>query len=230
MSKLYYVYAYLREDGTPYYVGKGSGHRKYAKHVGVSVPKDKKRIVVLHENLNEEEAHTLEVELIAHYGRKCDGTGILRNLTTGGEGSSGHKFIPSEDWKQARSRYMRSESNPMKNPEIAARFVGDANPAKRPDVRAKLSGDNNPSKRSEVRAKISAALSGVEKPYMRAENNPMRCKNIAAKLSGDNHFCKQPGYQWPTLTCAHCGIVVSVGMHNRWHGDRCKHKQNTQST
>ena len=87
----YYVYAYLRQsDDSPYYIGKGKGSRAWSKNHGrISVPNDKSKIIILHENLSEEDAHLIEQELIEKFGRKDLGTGILLNLTNGGEGASG---------------------------------------------------------------------------------------------------------------------------------------------
>lgn len=92
MNNLFYTYAYLREDGTPYYIGKGKGSRCYSTcgRRGCNPPPDRSRIIFLKQNLTEEEAFRHEVYMIAVFGRIDKGTGILRNMTDGGEGSSGY--------------------------------------------------------------------------------------------------------------------------------------------
>jgi len=98
-NKDYYVYAFLREDGSPYYVGKGIGYRAYS-NTGRTVhrPTCDSRIVKLETGLDEETAYEREIFYIAKHGRKDNGTGILRNLTDGGEGLRGRIF--SEEHKE----------------------------------------------------------------------------------------------------------------------------------
>jgi hypothetical protein len=96
----YYTYAYLREDGTPYYIGKGKKRRIYRKDRRIKPPIDKSRIIFLKQNLTEEEAFKHEIYMISVFGRKDLGTGILHNKTDGGEGTSGSPRVISDEHKE----------------------------------------------------------------------------------------------------------------------------------
>jgi hypothetical protein len=106
----FYTYAYLREDRTPYYIGKGKDRRAYVKYKReIKPPKDKSRIIFLKKNLTEEEAFKHEIYMIFVFGRKDLGTGILHNRTNGGEGSSGS--VVSEETKARISESQKGNKN-----------------------------------------------------------------------------------------------------------------------
>ena len=117
MNNTYYIYQYLREDGTPYYIGKGKNRRAWVKQRIIPLPTDPGLIQIVKDSLTEAEAFNLESELIAKYGRKDNETGILRNLTDGGEGARRpHKKVAwnkgikqSAETKQKLSAYFKGK-------------------------------------------------------------------------------------------------------------------------
>ena len=76
--------------------------------------------IITQEWLCEEDAFSAERFLIACYGRKDNGTGILRNLTDGGDGPAG--WIRTQDWRSRVSSSLKGNQNALGN-----KFSEDAN-------------------------------------------------------------------------------------------------------
>lgn len=186
----YYTYAYLREDGTPYYIGKGKGRRAFLRHSGF-YPPSKERILFLKRNLTEKQAFNHEIYMIAVFGRKDLGTGILYNKTNGGDGCSG-KIMTEQDIQNRRKGRVGkplSESHKRKiaeanrgTPKTMTEKRKQSDIEKGLKARGKLVGDKNPTKRPEVRKKISDSCKG-RIPWNKGIKNPdiMGGKNPRAK-------------------------------------------------
>lgn len=164
----YYTYAYLREDKTPYYIGKGKGNRIYSKQRTIKPPKDKSRIIFLKQNLTEKESFKHEKYMIAVFGRKDLGTGILHNRTNGGEGTSG--YVYTEETLKKMRELNKGENNPFygkKHTQETLKKMRERSISI--ETRKKMSGKTPWNKglkmNSETRKKISESMSG--------KNNPM---------------------------------------------------------
>ena len=160
----YYVYIYLKEDGTPYYVGKGKDYR-YRRAHGVPVPTED-RVWFFATDLLEEEAFDIERELISQLPS-------LMNKTAGGQGSSGR--VLSKETRQKLGNGMRGRKHTAETRAKMSLARQGRKPAlgKSPsqETRDKISKANSGGKRSaETRRRISEALKGKKKSKTHCEN------------------------------------------------------------
>lgn len=105
----FYVYSYLKTDGSPYYIGKGKNNRAYLQNRHfVQIPKDRKNIKFVAKNLIETDALAFEKLLISKLGRLDIGTGILENKSEGGRLPA--KLSPESRNKMSKHRLGKKAS------------------------------------------------------------------------------------------------------------------------
>ena len=109
-----YVYRHIRLDkNEPFYIGIGSDDKYYRANKKSQrniywkriVSKTDYEVEIVLEDLTWEQACEKEKEFISLYGRKNTNTGILCNMTDGGEGTIG--LISSSDTKQKLSNSIK---------------------------------------------------------------------------------------------------------------------------
>lgn len=199
----FYVYAWQYPDGRTFYVGKGcrgrdvrpKRHNPIFKRIVAKIQRQgsEPRVVRWHDGLREEDAHRLEVAYIRLFGRRNTQTGVLANLTDGGEGGSG--VVYSEE---ARANMSAAAAGKPKSAAHCAK-IGDSK-------RGEAHPNFGKSLRAETRAKISAAHKGKT---LSAEH---RAK-MSASISGEKHpnFGKSPSPETRAkISAAQIGKTLSV--------------------
>jgi len=214
---MYYVYFYLRTDGTPYYVGKGTGIRayKHCKNDIIHTPKDSSKILIYHDNLTEMWAFILERYYIRWFGRKDIGTGILRNRTDGGEGFTGTK---SEKHKNNISKSLKGKTKTKEHRHnISKSMTG----------RVPTGGFKGQSHKDISRSKISNSLIGKTKGMITVKDyqgNKLKVyKNDPRFINGELvpiNFGNSVHY--PNVTCNKCNKSGKGPNMTRYHFDNCK--------
>ena len=176
IKKDYYVYMLCYPSGKPFYVGLGHNNRIYQHEKVLNNKKESNRHklniikkilkeglevkkVFLEKNLTKEESGIIEQKWIKFYGRVDQKTGILCNLTDGGEGT----WNPTEEHRQKliqsnKTRIISDSTKQKIGNTLRGRPLSEE--CKRKISVAMKKHSNTP----ECKALISKRFKGVKKP------------------------------------------------------------------
>lgn len=207
-TKSFYTYLLINPiSKKPFYVGKGKDQRYLShfkeaitgkgtnKHKINTIKKilaaDKEVIIeMIYVSDNEAKCFAKEVELIKQHGRRSNKSGILTNLTDGGEGVSG------ADFSKANRKSMVGEKNPM-----------FGKPRSR-EVREKI---------SETRRKKLASGEIIPTKHTEAHKQKLRENNAGGKATAKEIYqVDDEGKvvnKWPSSREA----GLSLGLVKSWH-------------
>lgn len=247
----YYTYALINPfTNQPFYIGKGKKNRAMDHINEASYPDTKKSnkhklntireilsnngeviIKYIDTNLTEKLAFELEMFIIELLGRRDKKTGILTNLTDGGEGFSGlNRNLSGENtpnygkrgedsiwWgRHHTEETKRKQSEKQKGKIITEEHKQNMRKPKSEQGRlniakARLESDYRPSE--ETKRKTSETLKGRPSPN---KGRPMTEEN---KQMISERFLGVPKTK---IECPHCKKMTAVHTAKRWHFDNCK--------
>ena len=176
-----YLYRHIRLDkNEPFYIGIGKDNKEGEYHYNRAksrnrrnnhwkniISKTEYEVEIVLDNITWDEACNQEKWWINFYGRRDLGTGSLVNMTNGGEGSAGHKYICTnesrEKLKKSRALVKTTEETKNKMKETWKKYYSSDQSIKHRSNNSERMFKNNPSSDPIVVQKIrEKALKRVE--------------------------------------------------------------------